>query len=190
MSESIGVCDKHEVHFDKECSICLQSAKIEELEKELAKWKEQNQWNFDEHKRQAKKILVLAERNESLESRLALGKEAFDKYARHFGECKIFNMVGCSCGLNSTIDTLAKIEGSKTEGVMEPLEFSYDKVNDILTIEGVRYAGSLFRDWGGIHPTPNNEWLKIVSREDGVLVMSVTKGKLIAPHTKIEGQEK
>ena len=36
--------------------------------------------------------------------------DAFDKYAIHKGDCRIFKMDKCTCGLNSTIDAIRTIE--------------------------------------------------------------------------------
>jgi len=51
------------------------------------------------------------------------------------------------------------------------LAFSYDPDKDELTIEGVRYSGELFRQYG-IGPSPADRWHRIVERrEDGQLVI-------------------
>lgn len=53
------------------------------------------------------------------------------------------------------------------------LDFSYDAPNDIMTIEGIRYAGEMFREFG-LGPNPG-KWLRIISIEDGVLTVEVKK---------------
>lgn len=50
------------------------------------------------------------------------------------------------------------------------LEMSYDEASDILTIEGIRYAGELFRQFGKVMPL--NTPLKLLSRDNGVLVVA------------------
>lgn len=53
----------------------------------------------------------------------------------------------------------------------QPLRLGYDKRTDVLTIEGVRYHGDLFRGLG-IGPTPVGRWLRIVKVEaDGVVTI-------------------
>ena len=49
---------------------------------------------------------------------------------------------------------------------MKTLDFHYDAEADTLNICGVRYAGELFRTLGF---GPTNTWIKITSREDGVI---------------------
>ena len=48
------------------------------------------------------------------------------------------------------------------------LQFSYDETNDVLTVEGIRYSGELFRTlgFGAIGSV-----LRLVERKDGVVVM-------------------
>lgn len=53
---------------------------------------------------------------------------------------------------------------------MERLKFDYNEMDDILTIEGIRYAGAIFRDLGW--ETPIGECFRIEKREDGVLILS------------------
>lgn len=51
-----------------------------------------------------------------------------------------------------------------------PLEFSYSGVaTDILTIEGIKYAGEMFRQLGGMLPI--HSMFELVAREDGVLTV-------------------
>jgi hypothetical protein len=53
---------------------------------------------------------------------------------------------------------------------MEPLKIDYDFETDVVTIEGIRYAGGLFRGLGigGLEP---GTALRIVNRDDGVLTV-------------------
>ena len=53
------------------------------------------------------------------------------------------------------------------------LNFSYDKQNDILEIEGIRYMGDIFRKFGGFEITPKDKCLKIISRLDGVITLMI-----------------
>lgn len=50
------------------------------------------------------------------------------------------------------------------------LAIDYDGVSDIVTIEGIRYAGELFRQFGSVMPL--NTPLKIIERTDGVLAIA------------------
>jgi hypothetical protein len=55
-----------------------------------------------------------------------------------------------------------------------PLSFSYDLVMDILTVEGVKYSGDLFRQLAGketntVALLPLNRPFEIEKREDGVI---------------------
>lgn len=52
---------------------------------------------------------------------------------------------------------------------MSDLDFSYDQISDCLTIEGIRYSGNLFREWG--KTAPLDTLFEIVSRENGCLTM-------------------
>ncbi len=49
----------------------------------------------------------------------------------------------------------------------EPLNFDYDSERDVLTIEGVKYAGEYFRFLG--HSPAPGVIFKIVERKDGVI---------------------
>jgi hypothetical protein len=48
-----------------------------------------------------------------------------------------------------------------------PLDVSYDRENDILTIEGIKYAGGLFRNFG--YAFQRGELFTVLERKDGVL---------------------
>jgi hypothetical protein len=50
------------------------------------------------------------------------------------------------------------------------LAIAYDATTDVVTIEGIRYAGELFR---GIGIGPTERWFKIVKREDGLVTLTV-----------------
>jgi len=52
---------------------------------------------------------------------------------------------------------------------MSKLDFAYDPWTDVMTIEGFRYSGALFRDLAtGL---PSNRWFQVVSRDDGVITI-------------------
>lgn len=52
------------------------------------------------------------------------------------------------------------------------LSVQYDHATDVLTVEGVRYSGVLFRSLGICE---TGKWMKVVERKDGVLtVLNVT----------------
>lgn len=53
---------------------------------------------------------------------------------------------------------------------MSNLNFSYDEVQDVITIEDIKYAGELFRQFGRVFPL--HAPLKVISRDDGVLVVA------------------
>lgn len=63
------------------------------------------------------------------------------------------------------------------KGERKALDFSYDTGNDIMTIEGIKYSGEIFRAFG-IGPTPG-KWLRIISLENGVLNVEVKRDQ---PH--------
>ena len=48
------------------------------------------------------------------------------------------------------------------------LNFHYDEFTDILTVEGIRYSGRVFREWSK-HGLKVNEPFFIFRRKDGVL---------------------
>lgn len=50
---------------------------------------------------------------------------------------------------------------------MSTLQFQYDQQTDILTIEGIRYSGEMFRQLGGVLPEGNA--FVVEARADGVL---------------------
>ena len=55
---------------------------------------------------------------------------------------------------------------------MEPLNFSYDPATDVMTIEGIRYHGSLFRGLGFKEAIPIGSRIILEERgSDGVLVL-------------------
>lgn len=61
---------------------------------------------------------------------------------------------------------------------MKNLNIEYDKQQDIVTIEGVRYAGGLFRHLG-VHGVAVGTVLKIMRREDGEIFLQeiIQEGK-------------
>lgn len=53
---------------------------------------------------------------------------------------------------------------------MAELKFSYDAFNDVLTVEGKRFHGEIFRkEFGGIEITPPDTCLRIIEKPQGVL---------------------
>jgi len=53
---------------------------------------------------------------------------------------------------------------------MAKLKFSYDEPNDVIIIEGTKYAGDFFRSFSSL---PMGSWLKIESRDgDTVTLMT------------------
>jgi hypothetical protein len=48
------------------------------------------------------------------------------------------------------------------------LDFYYDTMTDMLTIEGIRYNGEIFRQWSE-HGAPIGTKLEIIARENGVI---------------------
>ena len=61
---------------------------------------------------------------------------------------------------------------------MKRLRFSYDAKADVLTIEGLRYSGDLFRAWG--HELRLGEHHSLIERRDGVITLErhVCAGKV------------
>jgi hypothetical protein len=49
------------------------------------------------------------------------------------------------------------------------MQFAYDPVDDVLTIEGIRYSGDLFRYFA--LETPPGRWIRILKREDGRITL-------------------
>jgi hypothetical protein len=54
-------------------------------------------------------------------------------------------------------------------------EFSFDRDNDTLTVNGVKFAGLMFY---GLATLPEGTWLKLVKREDGVLTLKQIIGEV------------
>lgn len=57
---------------------------------------------------------------------------------------------------------------AQIDKIRTALRFDYDAFTDILTIEGVKYSGELFRALG-VDGLATDCWFRIVSREDGIL---------------------
>ena len=56
---------------------------------------------------------------------------------------------------------------------MKPLVFSYEQPpRDVLTVEGMRYSGALFRLWSNAG-FPVGTLMRIVKRENGVMTVEV-----------------
>lgn len=49
------------------------------------------------------------------------------------------------------------------------LQVSYNAFTDVLTVDGIGYSGGLFRAFGG--PAPTGNWLRVLSRQDGVITV-------------------
>ena len=47
------------------------------------------------------------------------------------------------------------------------LKFSYDEHLDVMTIEGIKYSGQLFKDFA--RDLPEGQYFKFNSRKDGVV---------------------
>lgn len=61
---------------------------------------------------------------------------------------------------------------------MKELKFSYDAVEDILTIEGTRYSGEVFREWSMISPiTADGKCLRVIDKNNGVITILVQDHK-------------
>lgn len=52
----------------------------------------------------------------------------------------------------------------------QTIEMVYDRDRDIVTINGVKYAGAFFRSFG-IHGAPVGSLLRIIKRDDGTLTV-------------------
>ena len=51
------------------------------------------------------------------------------------------------------------------------LDFSYDANRDILTVEGMRYSGEIFRQWA--EKLPVGYWFQFIGRSTGVVELRV-----------------
>jgi len=58
---------------------------------------------------------------------------------------------------------------------MEPLNYSYDPGTDVMTIEGIRYSGDVFRGLGFKQAIPIGSRIFIEDRHDGVVVLRSEK---------------
>lgn len=56
---------------------------------------------------------------------------------------------------------------------MDTLKIDYDQRNDTVTIEGVTYAGIVFRELGKFMPL--GQLFRLVNREDGVVTIERVK---------------
>lgn len=56
---------------------------------------------------------------------------------------------------------------------MSWLNIEYDPDFDIVTIEGIKYTGALFRELGGLLPIEKT--FRILMRKDGVLTLQTAK---------------
>jgi hypothetical protein len=52
---------------------------------------------------------------------------------------------------------------------IEKLKIAHNQAADVLEIEGIRYAGEIFRQFGGLLPV--GRYFKLTAREDGVLTV-------------------
>ena len=55
----------------------------------------------------------------------------------------------------------------------DPLNFSYDYSKDVMTIDGIKYSGELFR--GLAFKIVEDEYFQIIERENGVITVQVTR---------------
>lgn len=74
----------------------------------------------------------------------------------------------------SDITTITEVDQAGTVVAIEavvrqPLQFAYDGIEDVLTVEGIQYSGEMFRQLGGAFPI--GVPLTIVARKDGVLAV-------------------
>jgi hypothetical protein len=67
---------------------------------------------------------------------------------------------------------------SDTYTLPRPLEMSYDQLTDIATIGGVKYSGALFRHFS--LETAPGRWMRVKSREDGVITVEISTPSLLA----------
>lgn len=67
----------------------------------------------------------------------------------------------------------------------KPLKVSYARAADELTIDGMRYAGALFRALGG--PVPVRQWFQVIARtKDGVITVKRAPGALSEEIKRLE----
>lgn len=64
------------------------------------------------------------------------------------------------------------------------LNYQYDAQTDVLTIEGIRYSGTLFRQLGGLLPLHTQ--FVITSRGDGVIVLEESPPIVVSPSIALE----
>lgn len=60
---------------------------------------------------------------------------------------------------------------------MTPLTYSYDPEQDVMTIQGIRYSGDLFRK--GLGPTAPGWWVRVERARDGVMRYTFRHERLI-----------
>ena len=53
---------------------------------------------------------------------------------------------------------------------LKPLRYNYNVNDDVLTVEDVKYSGSLFRTLG-LGATPMGRWIRITDKVDGVVTI-------------------
>ncbi len=58
----------------------------------------------------------------------------------------------------------------KTRSRLKPLRVSYNANEDVLTVEDIKYSGSLFRTLG-FGATPMGRWIRITDKTDGVVTI-------------------
>lgn len=46
------------------------------------------------------------------------------------------------------------------------LQFDYDESSDVMTIEGIKYSGELFRQWGSFNGIPSGTKFQIIRDAD------------------------
>jgi hypothetical protein len=67
-----------------------------------------------------------------------------------------------------------------------PLAFSYDPLTDVLIINGIRYAGHLFR---GLAIAPPGNWVRIVKRANGLVTLFSVPREVSEAFDRFSGYE-
>jgi hypothetical protein len=52
---------------------------------------------------------------------------------------------------------------------MKALDYNYDALKDVITIEGINYSGEIFRLWA--KELPLGVWFKIIRRDNGKITI-------------------
>jgi hypothetical protein len=65
------------------------------------------------------------------------------------------------------------------------LALSYDEAGDVLTVEGTKYSGEVFRQFGF---GTAGRWMRVLSRDDGVVTVEVAATDLQADRDRLAAQ--